>query len=64
MKDQRRNQGDLFERIGPPVELPPEVRTTLTPLLQLLLTEAAAQGTREQNGERIGEESGRDQDHV
>ncbi|MDX8448626.1 MULTISPECIES: hypothetical protein [Mesorhizobium] len=64
MKEQRRSQGDLFEPTTLPAELPLGMRRTLTPLLQLLLVEAAAQGTREENGDRIGEEDGNDQDYV
>jgi hypothetical protein len=47
-----------------PPELPPDLRTALTPLLRVLLTEAAAQGTRAEMDDPTGEEDGDDQDHA
>ena len=64
MRDERRNQRDLFDRTTMPPELPPELRTALTPLLQILLTEAAAQGRRAEMDDRSDEEDGDDQDHA
>jgi hypothetical protein len=47
-----------------PPELPSYLRTALTPLLRVLLTEAAAQGMQAETDDRIGEEDGDDQDHA
>ena len=64
MRNERRNQRDLFERTTLLPEIPPDLRTALTPLLRVLLTEAAAQGTRAELDDPTGEEDGDDQDHA
>ena len=64
MRNERSKQRDLFERATMPPELPPELRTAVTPLLRVLLTEVAARGTRAEMDDRIGEENGDDQDHA
>jgi hypothetical protein len=47
------------------MELPPELRTKLTPLLQALLAEAAGVEPRQARPEDFdGEEGGDDQDHA
>jgi hypothetical protein len=40
MTTERRNQRDLFEQATMPRELSSDLRTALTPLLRVLLTEA------------------------
>jgi len=47
-----------------PPELSSDLRTALTPLLRVLLTEAAAQRVQAEMGDRIGEDDGDDQDHA
>lgn len=64
MRDERHHQRDLFDRKTMPPELSPELRTALTPLLQVLLTEGAAQARRAEIDARTGEEDGDDQDHA
>ena len=64
MTNERRNQRDLFEQATMPPELSSHLRTALTPLLRVLLTEAAAQGIEAEMDDRIGEEAGDDQDHA
>jgi hypothetical protein len=64
MTNERRNQRDLFEQATMPPELPSYLRAALTPLLRVLLTEAAAQGMQAETDDRIGEEDGDDQDHA
>jgi hypothetical protein len=64
MRDERRNQRDLFEQTNMPPELPTELRTALTPLLRLLLTEAAAQAPQGEMDDQIGKEDSDDQDHA
>jgi hypothetical protein len=64
MTDERRNQRDLFEQATMPPELPSHLRMALTPLLRVLLTEAASQGIQAEMDGRIGEEDGDDQDHA
>jgi hypothetical protein len=64
MTNERRNQRDLFEQATVPPELSSDLRTALTPLLRVLLTEAAAQSVQAEMGDRIGEDDGDDQDHA
>ncbi len=56
MTNERRNQRDLFEQATMPPELPSHLRTALTPLLRVLLTEAAARGIQAEMDDRIGKE--------
>jgi hypothetical protein len=65
MRKGRRRQRDLFDEAAQLSELRPDLRTTLAPLLQALLTEAAG-GQRRQTAakDRDGEEAGDDQDHA
>jgi len=63
MREARRKQRDLFEDVTRDVKLRPEVQTKLTPLLQILLAEAAV--AREATAvPRISEEGCDDQDHA
>lgn len=63
MRRERRSQRDLFERT-PPSELRPGVRTTLTPLLQALLTEAAGEERQLEADDQNSGEDADDQDHA
>jgi hypothetical protein len=63
--DERATQPKRFIRTSNDAsELPSHLRTALTPLLRVLLTEAAAQGIQAEIDDRIGEEDGDDQDHA
>jgi hypothetical protein len=64
MGSARRKQGDLFEQ-GRVIELRPELRSRLAPLLQALLAEAARLRALQQiQSDGLGEaEQGDDQDH-
>jgi hypothetical protein len=58
-------QWNLFEEENRAVELLPELRAKLTPLLQMLLAEAACLEQREATlGNLGGEETGDDQDYA
>ncbi len=63
MRSERRNQRDLFEPEPAFPPLQPVFLTKLAPLLQLLLTEAAALRRPEAATELVGREGGDDQDH-
>ena len=65
MRRARHSQGDLFNEATPTMELRPDLRTKLTPLLQALLAEAASVEPRRAKPEDLGgEEGGDDQDHA
>ncbi len=64
MRRAQHNQRDLFDQATRVRELPPDLRTKLTPLVQVLLTEAAAAGPRQAKADDLGEEDGDDQDHA
>ncbi len=63
MRRERRSQRDLFEGT-PSSELRPGVRTTLTPLLQALLTEAAGEKRQLEADDQNSGEDADDQDHA
>jgi hypothetical protein len=64
MRRARRSQRDLFDEAAQLTELRPELRTKLTPLLQVLLAEAAGVGScQSQLDDRGGEEVRDDPDH-
>lgn len=64
MRSERRTQRDLFEQETILPDLPPGLRTKLTPLLQALLMEAASQRSRAAMGDTNGKEDSDDQDHA
>ena len=65
MRRARHSQRDLFDEATPLMELRPDLRTKLTPLLQALLAEAAGVEPRQARPEDLGgEEGGNDQDHA
>ncbi len=65
MRRAQRSQRDLFDEATPTMELRPDLRTKLTPLLQALLAEAAGVEPRQVKAEDLGgEEGGDDQDHA
>jgi hypothetical protein len=64
MRRARRSQRDLFDEAAQLTELRPELRTKLTPLLQVLLAEAAGMGScQSPSDDRSGEEVRDDPDH-
>jgi hypothetical protein len=65
MRRARGSQRDLFDDALRVVELRPDLRTKLTPLLQALLSEAAGLQHRQSRLDDLGdEEAGDDQDHA
>jgi hypothetical protein len=65
MRRARRSQRDLFDEAARVAELRPDLRARLTPLLQALLSEAAALAPRQSKSDGLGsEEAGDDQDHA
>jgi hypothetical protein len=65
MGSTRRHQSDLFEPVPRVADLRPDLRVKLTPLLRVLLTEAAGVEPHETTADdRGGEEDGDDQDHA
>ena len=65
MQRARHNQRDLFDEATRVAQLRPDLRGKLTPLLQVLLAEAAGVEPRETNpGDLGGVEAGDDQDHA
>jgi hypothetical protein len=61
----RRNQRDLFDEAARVADLRPDLRAKLTPLLQALLSAAAAVEPRQsKSGDLGGEEAGDDQDRT
>lgn len=64
MRSERHGQADLFQERAAVADLIPEVRAKLTPLLQVLLAEAAGLGRAEATPETVRQESGDDQDHA
>ena len=65
MRRARRNQRDLFDEATRVMQLRPDLRTKLTPLLQALLAEAAGVEPRQSMSDDCGvEEAGDDQDHA
>ncbi|HEY6982096.1 hypothetical protein [Reyranella sp.] len=65
MRRARHSQRDLFDEATPTMELRPDLRTKLTPLLQALLAEAAGVEPRQARPEDFdGSEGGDDQDHA
>lgn len=66
MRRVRHSQSDLFDEATPLMELRPDLRTKLTPLLQALLAEAAGVAPRQARPEDFGseKEGGDDQDHA
>jgi hypothetical protein len=61
----RHSQKDLFDEATPTMELRPDLRTKLTPLLQALLAEAAGVAPCPTRSEDFNdEEGGDDQDHA
>jgi hypothetical protein len=65
MQRARRSQRDLFDEAARVAELRPDLRAKLTPLLQALLSEAAAVAPRHSKSDCLdSEEAGDDQDHA
>ena len=64
MRSERHSQRDLFEERATVPHLQPELRAKLTPLLQILLTEAAGVGQQDEVTWSGDQEGGDDQDHV
>jgi hypothetical protein len=64
MRSEQHSQRDLFEERAPPPHLRSELRAKLTPLLQILLTEAAGIGQQDETARAGAQEDGDDQDHA
>jgi hypothetical protein len=64
MRSERHSQRDLFEERVTVPHLRPELRAKLTPLLQILLTEAADIGPQDAATRSGAQEDGDDQDHA
>jgi hypothetical protein len=64
MRSQQHSQRDLFEEEAPLPPLRAELRAKLSPLLQVLLTEAAGIGAQDAATRSNGQEDGDDQDHA
>jgi hypothetical protein len=64
MRDERHSQKDLFEDRTTVPDLRPELRAKLSPLLQILLTEAAGVGHQDNTTNPSAQEDGDDQDHA
>jgi hypothetical protein len=64
MRGERHSQRDLFEERATVLHLRPELRAKLTPLLQILLTEAAGVGQQDKTTRSGAQEDGDDQDHA
>jgi hypothetical protein len=64
MRSEQHSQRDLFEERAPPPHLRPELRAKLSPLLQILLTEAAGIGQQDETARAGAQEDGDDQDHA
>ena len=64
MRRERHSQRDLFEERATVPHLQPELRAKLTPLLQILLTEAAGVGQQDKTTRSGAQEDGDDQDHA
>jgi hypothetical protein len=65
MRRARYNQRDLFDEAPRMTKLRPDLRTKLTPLLQVLLAEAAGVEPRQTKSDDLGgEEGGDDQGHA
>jgi hypothetical protein len=64
MRSERHSQRDLFEERATVPHLQPELRAKLTPLLQILLTEAAGVGQQDKTTRSGAQEDGDDQDHA
>jgi hypothetical protein len=64
MRNERHSQRDLFEERATVPNLRPDLRAKLTPLLQILLTEAAGVGQQDEVTCSGDQEDGDDQDHV
>jgi hypothetical protein len=65
MRRSRHKQRDLFEEATRTMNLQPEMRAKLTPLLQILLAEAADIVPHDtEAGVPIDKENGDDQDHA
>jgi len=64
MRRERHSQRDLFEERATVPHLQPELRAKLTPLLQILLTEAADIGPQDAATRSGAQEDGDDQDHA
>ena len=63
MRSEQHSQRDLFEERATVPHLQPELRAKLTPLLQILLTEAADIGPQDAATRSGAQEDGDDQDH-
>jgi hypothetical protein len=63
MRNERHSQRDLFEDSTTVPDLRPELRAKLSPLLQILLTEAAGVGQQDSTTKAGAQEDGDDQDH-
>jgi hypothetical protein len=64
MRSERHSQRDLFDERATVSHLRPELRAKLTPLLQILLTEAADIGPQDAATRSGAQEDGDDQDHA
>jgi hypothetical protein len=64
MRSERHSQRDLFDERATVPHLRPELRAKLTPLLQILLTEAADIGPQDAATRAGAQEDGDDQDHA
>ena len=64
MRSERHSQRDLFEERATVPHLQPDLRAKLTPLLQILLTEAAGVGQQDKTTRSGAQEDGDDQDHA
>jgi hypothetical protein len=64
MRSERHSQRDLFEERATVPHLRPDLQAKLTPLLQILLTEAADIGQQDAATRSGAQEDGDDQDHA
>ena len=64
MRSERYSQRDLFEERATVLHLRPDLQAKLTPLLQILLTEAAGVGQQDKTTRSGAQEDGDDQDHA
>jgi hypothetical protein len=62
MRSERHSQRDLFEERATVPHLRPDLQAKLTPLLQILLTEAAGVGQQDETARAGAQEDGDDQD--
>ncbi len=64
MKSERHSQRDLFEARATAPDLRPDLHAKLSPLVQILLKEAAGVGQQDEATSSGGQEDGDDQDHA